>query len=207
MVAHPNGPFGCRWPRAKAGQGWRQDVVTMKKSGSFDGSRERVNRRAILKHLAGAAVTGAFVSRAHAEDAALDALMNDNNGQFGQNFDQGSRTIAMPKATAPTLSPSTAQITEQAIKTYDGIVARGGWPTVPQTGDLHVGARDPSIVQIRQRLAASGDLDPTAVAADNDVYDSYVEEAVRRFQARHGLTIDGVVRATTLAAMNIPAAT
>jgi L,D-transpeptidase YcbB len=180
----------------------------MNRPGSFDSDRKSVNRRAMLKHLAGAAaLTGAFVRRAGAEDAALDALMNDNNGQFGQNFDQGSRTIAMPKATAPMLSPSTAQITEQAIKTYDGIVARGGWPSVPQTGELHVGAREPSLVQIRQRLAASGDLDPNAVAADNDVYDSYVEEAVRRFQARHGLTIDGVVHATTLAAMNIPAAT
>jgi murein L,D-transpeptidase YcbB/YkuD len=180
----------------------------MKKSGSFDGSRRRLNRRAVLKHVAGAvALTGAFVRGARAEDAALDALMNDSNGQFGQNFDQGSRTIAMPKATAPTLSPSTAQLTEQAIKTYDGIVARGGWPTVPQSGELHVGVRDSALVQLRQRLAASGDLDPNAVAADNDIYDSYVEEAVRRFQARHGLTIDGVVRGSTFAAMNIPAAT
>jgi murein L,D-transpeptidase YcbB/YkuD len=180
----------------------------MKKSGSFDGSRGRLSRRATLKHLAGAAaLSGAFIRYARAEDAALDALMNDSNGQFGQNFDQGSRTIAMPKATAPTLSPSTAQLTEQAIKTYDGIVARGGWPTVPQSGELHVGMRDSALVPLRQRLAASGDLDPNAVAADNDIYDSYVEEAVRRFQARHGLTIDGVVRGSTFAAMNIPAAT
>jgi L,D-transpeptidase YcbB len=180
----------------------------MKKSGSFDGSRGRLSRRATLKHLAGAAaLSGAFIRYARAEDAALDALMNDSNGQFGQNFDQGSRTSAMPKATAPTLSPSTAQLTEQAIKTYDGIVARGGWPTVPQSGELHVGMRDSALVPLRQRLAASGDLDPNAVAADNDIYDSYVEEAVRRFQARHGLTIDGVVRGSTFAAMNIPAAT
>ncbi len=179
----------------------------MRKSGSFDGSPSSINRRAILKHFAGAAgLTGLFARRAGAEDAALDALMNDNNGQFGQSFDQRSRTVQMPKATAPMLSPSTAQITEQAVKTYDGIVARGGWPTVPQVGELRVGARDPGVVQIRQRLAASGDLDPDAVAADNDIYDSYVEEAVRRFQARHGVTIDGVVRASTLAAMNISAA-
>ena len=179
----------------------------MTRPGLFNSGRDGFNRRAILKHLAGAAaLTGALARPARAEDAALDALMHDNNGQFGQNFDQGSRTIRMPKATAPMLSPSTAQVTEQAVKTYDGIVARGGWPTVPQAGELKVGARDPSVVQIRARLAASGDLDPNAVVADNDVYDSYVEEAVRRFQARHGLTIDGVMRASTLAAMNISAA-
>ena len=51
----------------------------------------------------------------------------------------------------------------------------------------------------------SGDLDPNAVG--NDIYDFYVEAAVRRFQARHGLTTDGLARATTLTAMNVPATT
>jgi L,D-transpeptidase YcbB len=169
-----------------------------------------VDRRAILKNLAGAAaLTGAFARRACAEDAALDALMGDSgkDGQFGQDFDQASRTIRMPKPTAPTLSPATAQLTEQAIEAYDGIVSRGGWPVVPPVNELRVGNRHPSVVDLRSRLSASGDLDPNAVAADNDIYDSYVEEAVRRFQARHGVTIDGVVRASTLTALNVPAAT
>ena len=169
-----------------------------------------VDRRSILKNLAGAAaLTGAFARRACAEDAALDALMGDSgkDGQFGQDFDQASRTIRMPKPTAPTLSPATAQLTEQAIEAYDGIVSRGGWPVVPPVNELRVGNRHPSVVDLRSRLSASGDLDPNAVAADNDIYDSYVEEAVRRFQARHGVTIDGVVRASTLTALNVPAAT
>ena len=169
-----------------------------------------VDRRAILKNLAGAAaLTGAFAGRAGAEDAALDALMGDSgkDGQFGQDFDQASRTIRMPKPTAPTLSPATAQLTEQAIEAYDGIVSRGGWPVVPPVNELRVGNRHPSVVDLRSRLSASGDLDPNAVAADNDIYNSYVEEAVRRFQARHGVTIDGVVRASTLTALNVPAAT
>jgi len=153
-------------------------------------------------------LTGAFARGASAEDAALDALMGDSkDGQFGQDFDQASRTIRMPKPTAPTLSPATAQLTEQAIQAYDGIVSRGGWPVVPPVNELRVGNRHPSVVDLRSRLSASGDLDPNAVAADNDIYDSYVEEAVRRFQARHGVTIDGVVRASTLTALNVPAAT
>ena len=94
------------------------------------------------------------------------------------------------------LSPETAEITEQAIKTYDGIVARGGWPEVPQVDELRLGTHHAAVVDLRSRLSASGDLDPSAVG--NDIYNSYVEEAVRRFQARHGLTIDGIVRASTL---------
>ena len=166
-------------------------------------------RRVFLRRLAGAATlaaTGLAAARAAADDRPLDALIGDTDrGEFGQAFDQASRTIHMPKASAPTLSPATAQFTETAIKTYDGIVAHGGWPEVPKVDELRLGTRHPSVVDLRARLSVSGDLDPSAVG--NDIYDSYVEEAVRRFQARHGLTIDGIVREATLDAMNVPAAT
>jgi L,D-transpeptidase YcbB len=151
------------------------------------------------------AAAGLAWRRAFAEDAALDALMGEGeHGEFGQDFDQGSRTIHMPKPSAPTLSPITAQTTEKAIETYDAIVDRGGWPQVPATEELRTGSRHPAVLELRQRLSASGDLDPSAVG--NDIYDSYVEAAVRRFQARHGLTTDGVVRGATLMALNVPAA-
>jgi L,D-transpeptidase YcbB len=169
-------------------------------------SRKGVDRRAFLAHCAGAVALTGFASRAFADDPALDALIDDGRGgQFGQDFDQASRTIHMPKPTAPTLSPATAQFTDKAVETYDGIVARGGWPTVPPVDVLRVGNRHPSVVDLRARLSASGDLDPSAVG--NDIYDSYVDAAVRRFQARHGLTIDGVLRGATLTAMNVPATT
>jgi murein L,D-transpeptidase YcbB/YkuD len=169
-------------------------------------SRKGVDRRAFLAHCAGAVALTGVASRAFADDPALDALIDDGRGgQFGQDFDQASRTIHMPKPTAPTLSPATAQFTDKAVEAYDGIVARGGWPTVPPVDVLRVGNRHPSVVDLRARLSASGDLDPSAVG--NDIYDSYVDAAVRRFQARHGLTIDGVLRGATLTAMNVPATT
>lgn len=171
-----------------------------------EGLGRNQDRRRFLRRAAGVAAFAAagVTARQAAADPALDALMGDGqHGQFGQTFDQSSRTIHMPKATAPTLSPQTADFTEQAVKTYDGIVARGGWPQVPKVDELHLGMRHPSVVDLRQRLAVSGDLDPNAIG--NDIYDSYVEAAVRRFQARHGLSIDGVVRELTLMAMNIPA--
>jgi murein L,D-transpeptidase YcbB/YkuD len=169
-------------------------------------SRKGVDRRAFLAHCAGAVALTGLASRAFADDPALDALIDDGRGgQFGQDFDQASRTIHMPKPTAPTLSPATAQFTDKAVATYDGIVARGGWPAVPPVDELRVGNRHPSVVDLRERLSASGDLDPSAVG--NNIYDSYVEAAVRRFQARHGLTIDGIVRVATLTAMNVPATT
>jgi murein L,D-transpeptidase YcbB/YkuD len=173
------------------------------------GSRDRsgVDRRAFLGRIAGAAaLTGGLAGRAFAQDPLEQLMEDERRGQLGSDFDQASRTIHMPKATAPTLSPATEQFTQKAIQAYEGIVARGGWPTVPHVDELRVGNRHPGVVDLRQRLAVSGDLDPSAVAAENDIYDSYVEEAVRRFQARHGVTVDGVVRASTLAALNVPAA-
>jgi murein L,D-transpeptidase YcbB/YkuD len=173
----------------------------------FDGQNGApTDRRAFLR-LAGVATLAAagLAARANAaEDSALDALIGDTQrGEFGQKFDDASRTIRMPKASEPTVSTATAQTTEKAIDRYADIVARGGWPQVPPAGVLRLGDRHPSVSVLRVRLEASGDIDPHA--SGNDVYDSYVEAAVRRFQARHGLTVDGVVRTETLAALNVPA--
>src|SRR6185437_12266696 len=89
-----------------------------------------------------------------------------------------------------------------AITQYEGLVARGGWPQVPPTERLRVGNRHPSVVPLRRRLIIGGDLE--ANAGSTDIFDSYVEAAVRRFQARHGITIDGVVRKETFDRLNIP---
>ncbi len=179
----------------------------MTKAKSLSRSRfGSVDRRRFLAQCVGAAALSGIASRAFADDP-LDALMDDGRpGQFGQDFDQASRTIHMPKPTAPMLSPATEQFTQKAIAAYDEIVARGGWPTVPHVDELRVGNRHPSVVDLRQRLSLSGDLDPNAVGAANDIYNSYVEAAMRRFQARHGVTVDGVLRPSTLAALNVPAA-
>ncbi len=165
------------------------------------------DRRTFLRRAAGVAAlaaTGLAARGAFAEDDTLDALIGDTQrGEFGQGFDDASRTIHMPKASEPTVSTATAQTTEKAIDRYADIVARGGWPEVPSARVLRLGDRHPSVPALRARLVASGDIDPNA--AGNDIYDSYVEAAVRRFQARHGLTVDGIIRAETLAAVNVPA--
>jgi murein L,D-transpeptidase YcbB/YkuD len=148
----------------------------------------------VLRHFAGTATFAAGIRAAWADDRPLDALMGEvDHGNFGQTFDQASRTVHMPKATIPMLSPGTAEATRRAVETYDGIVARGGWPEVSKVLELRLGTRHESVVELRSRLTISGDLDPNASAVENDIYDSYLEEAVRRFQARHGLTIDGIV--------------
>jgi L,D-transpeptidase YcbB len=166
-------------------------------------------RRTFLQRLAGAAsFIAAGVAAARADDQQLDALMGETDrSEFGQGFDDAPRSIHMPKVTAPTLSPSTAETTQRAVQTYDAIVAKGGWPLVPKDMELRLGTHHQSVADLRARLTVSGDLDPNASAVDNDIYDSYLDAAVRRFQARHGLSIDGVVHEATFDAMNVPPAT
>jgi len=167
------------------------------------------DRRTVLatfvKGVASAAGAGLLgMGHATAADDQLQALIQQNqNGDFDHGFDAASGTIHMPKTSLPTLSPATALATEQAIAEYDGIVARGGWPQVPPLERLRTGMRHPSVAVLRQRLAVVGDLD--GYAGGGDIYDSYVETAVRRFQARHGLSVDGFVREPTFNALNVPA--
>jgi murein L,D-transpeptidase YcbB/YkuD len=168
----------------------------------------RPDRRTVLRGIAKAGTVlgaGAIASRAMAQDAALQALIDQNlRGDFGQGFDSASRTILMPKASLPTLSPATVQHTEQAIREYEAIIARGGWPTVARAERMRLGSRHPGVVLLRQRLTATGDLDVRVGVSE--IYDSYVEAAVRRYQARHGMTVDGVVHEATIKALNVPAA-
>jgi murein L,D-transpeptidase YcbB/YkuD len=109
----------------------------------------------------------------------------------------------MPRASLPTLSPANIPTTEAAIGRYEQAVAAGGWQQVPPAERWRTGSRHPAVVALRQRLTASGDLDPAAI--ENDIYDSYVEAGVKRFQARHGISADGRPGALTMKALNIPA--
>ena len=121
--------------------------------------------------------------------------------EWAQRYDSGARQ-QVQRETTPTLSPGTVSATEATVQTYQNIVAQGGWGTVP-SGTLHVGSKGQAVVALRHRLEVTSDLDPAA--GMSPVFDAYVEAAVKRFQARHGLGQTGVVSSQTVAALNIPA--
>lgn len=70
---------------------------------------------------------------------------------------------------------------------------------------IHVGDTTADGPMLRRRLAMLGDLEPGFVA-DSSVNDTTLSLAIARFQARHGLTADGVVGAETAAALAVPMA-
>lgn len=112
---------------------------------------------------------------------------------------------AVQRSAAPVLSERGLQPLVHAIEVYRKLAALGGWGYVASGERLEFGVRDPRVTQLRERLAATGDL--TIIAADVQLYDANVQEAVRRYQARNGLEPDGVVGRRTIAAMNVPVQT
>jgi len=98
--------------------------------------------------------------------------------------------------------PAYASLRE-TLQEYRAIAERDGWPPVPAGPTLHADERDPRVTALRARLIASGDLG-TSEGADPEILDGHVEQAVRRFQGRHGLVMDGEVGPATLAALNVP---
>jgi murein L,D-transpeptidase YcbB/YkuD len=91
----------------------------------------------------------------------------------------------------------------RALRRYQNFAGAGGWEPVPDGPNLELGMSGPRVTALRRRLAATRDL--TAADPDSDVFDAWVERAVRKFQARHRIDADGVVGAATIESMNVPA--
>jgi murein L,D-transpeptidase YcbB/YkuD len=108
------------------------------------------------------------------------------------------------------LEPSSADYKrlQQALAKYRAIAQSGGWPQVPIGENLVLGTTDARIEALRERLRAERDLlplyDTAARGGDPKYFDRALDDAVKWFQRRHGLQVDGVVGKQTLAALNIP---
>lgn len=184
-----------------------QSVAADRGAGQFVRARTTGRLGAAVGRIAGmAGLSMALLMGASLASGSLDAAkaQQQMRAEWADKFDSSLPQQAAVKSTTPTLSPETATAIEQAIVTYQNIVAQGGWPQVPTGGQkLRIGVRDEKVVVLRRRLMVTGDLQQTA--GFSNTFDSYVDAAVRRFQLRHGLQPDGVVNTQTLAAMNVPA--
>ncbi len=100
------------------------------------------------------------------------------------------------------------------LENYRKIKESGGWPRIPITNSkLTIGKRDPRVLLVKERLFITGDLklktDPEtgypwdSLYMNDDLFDETLFEAVKRFQKRHQLKIDGVIGPNTIRAMNI----
>ena len=171
-----------------------------KKSGNV-----ALSRRTLLQGVA-AAGAAAFAGQAAAQTAIDELISAPRRGNWDDQFDaKASRTTVAVVSNTPILSPSNQFNIQQAIADYQAIVSNGGWPQVNPSVKLRLGVVDPSVQQLRQRLMITGDLDRSAGMSNS--FDTYVDGAVKRFQARHGLPEDGVLGEFTVKALNVSADT
>ncbi len=128
------------------------------------------------------------------------ALAGDLIRAVSESLDAGDveGLIARARLTHPTY-----QGLRQGLARYRQIAASGGWRTLPSGPTLEGGARGPAVAILRERLMAAGDLNELPMT-DRDQLDPPMESAIRRFQARHGLAVDGRVGPATRAALNVP---
>jgi len=95
-----------------------------------------------------------------------------------------------------------------ALAQYRALVDDPAWRTAlpPLSGDrLRPGQRWPGLAALAARLHALGDLD-AAPATEPDTFDPALQDAVKAFQERHGLSADGVLGKATLEALDVPPA-
>lgn len=90
----------------------------------------------------------------------------------------------------------------EALATYRGYAARGGWVGIAPGPTLRRGDSGVRVGQLRARLQLSGLLEADAGTDATDTFDEAVENAVRVFQRRTNLEPDGVVGTRTLAQLN-----
>lgn len=103
---------------------------------------------------------------------------------------------------------------QQALEWYRRIAAAGGWVAIPNGPTLWPGDYSERVAALRARLQVTADLvapvyyatplDDEPHTDANLYFDGKLEQAVRAFQSRHGLQVDGIVGPETLVALNLP---
>lgn len=105
-------------------------------------------------------------------------------------------------------APRATDALDKLLKQYQDIANNGGWPEWPaskKTRDIHAGSSDKRIPILRQELTIMGDYKPASgISSLSPVYDGTLVAAVKHFQARHGLNVDGVLTKSTQTALAVP---
>lgn len=91
---------------------------------------------------------------------------------------------------------------KSALARYRVMANEGGWTQLPSGRALELGMEDSRVPLLRRRLAESGDF--PGVLVDSPLFEAALDEALKRFQARHALEPDGVLGPASLRALNLP---
>jgi len=113
--------------------------------------------------------------------------------------DEGARDAA----TSIGALGSQYQRLETQLQKHRVLAAAGGWPEVPEGATIRPDAEDPRLATLVRRLLVSGDISDADMPVSTSEYNETLQNAVRRFQSRHGLEPDALVGRATLRALNV----
>jgi len=145
-----------------------------------------------------------LAGRINPETIDAEWLANRREADLAIVLDTALSTSQIEESLEGLLPPqSSYERLRQALARYREIAERGGWPMVSDGPKMQRGDRSERVIALQTRLIATGDLDHR-LQNDGEAFDDALEQAVLRFQRRHGLEADGVVGPSTLAALNVP---
>ncbi|MET0606291.1 MAG: L,D-transpeptidase family protein [Beijerinckiaceae bacterium] len=112
-------------------------------------------------------------------------------------------SVGAANAVEPIYGPLTHDRTATALARYRDLAARGGWASLPGVvKSLARGATGPEVALLHKRLSITGDIDEAHAASET--FTQATTDALKKFQARHGLSLTGTVGVLTLKALNAP---
>jgi len=193
------------------------------KDSEADGLDPRDYHLPVLEELAAAADPGAAYEILHTDallriadhllfgkvDAAtFDARWNYTRNPIGIDIPQRiERALASDDiyAEIEKLKPTHPMYLslKQELARYRQAAADTERVTIAQGKSIEPDTHDERVKALRMRLSASGDLD-AAQDSESDLYDATVQAAMRRFQERMGLVVDGKLDARLITELNVP---
>jgi len=97
---------------------------------------------------------------------------------------------------------------KRALSNYRNIAQQHSGINFKFEKSLTLGSIDPQVIYLRRLLTALGDYlqqqEDNAILIDENIYEGAIVAAVKRFQLRHGLEVDGIIGKKTIAALNTP---
>lgn len=152
----------------------------------------------------GAALAMPAVVRAQENDSIWDMLTHNRVMRDVDRDGNTATALSLIETIEPILSFDTAYNLQLAIQNYEQFVAaNGSWdlPTQEMFG-LAIGHRRKQVKDLKRRLMINGDM--AVEKRIDDTFDERLDAAVRLFQARHGLIINGQIDEPTYYALNVP---
>ncbi len=136
--------------------------------------------------------------------------------QVVPNFAHAAKELALAEAVRRAMSESSLDVIvdsaaprypayerlRRALDRYRNLEREAFVEPLPVVRRLRAGDVYQALPQLQRRLVALGDMAEEAQVPDR--YTGEIVEAVRRFQARHGLTVDGVIGPATFEQLNVP---